>query len=67
MTTNDELLDRAIRKYFREKGNNAEQPDRSLSQIWSGNYGLYVDLRNINGNLARYRVIGEKRMKQIWD
>ena len=47
-----ELVDAAIKAYFRRYGESANQPSRYSSAVDDG----HVILRNINGELARYKV-----------
>lgn len=63
--TDDELLDRAVRRHFQTHPN-AAQPCRVLSEVMRDTAGAVITLANVNGVLAEYRWYGNSdRLRPI--
>ena len=58
MSTPTQLIDRAMRAYFRRFGTNAPQPANTscVVEVRNPRAAWVVVLRNVRGELARYRV-----------
>jgi hypothetical protein len=63
---NDEVLvDSAINLFLREQRSSSCEPDQYASSVEQLEGRLYVILRNYNGLLAVYEVIGEGDLRKV--
>lgn len=63
MTTEDALIDRAIKAYRRCGG--TDQPCRSLSEVGREANGTFVYLANVNGLMAKYKLHDIYGLKRV--
>jgi hypothetical protein len=60
----DDLIDRATAAWFRSEPL-SDQPDQSLSDVYSLDGRTYVVLENIRGPLAVYRLKNDGRLRRL--
>lgn len=71
--THEQLYEQAVKKYYKQVGNDAQQPNAAMSQVeihqYAGIGGLLVGtvvLTNVNGRLARYELAPAKKLLRRW-
>lgn len=62
--TDEVLVDSAISLFLRENRSSSSEPDQHASSIEQFEGRLYVVLRNYNGVLAVYEVVGNGVLKR---